>query len=179
MPKKTKPRRSGHSAKKPPTRTPVLKTLFRGFLRLFAEELPVTELHSSGRPSTELVETKSPEHQATLETLCGGRSTKSQKQFETAIITPEAKGEVWRVSIEGKSVGQLKPGDAKFLAKQLANADLGPCAVKVAALIEGGRSKRNGETENFTVKVTLPPKPQKKVAPPPEEATTDEDEVAE
>jgi hypothetical protein len=161
MPKKTKPRRS---AKKPLAKTPVLKTLFRGFLRLFAEELPVTELHTSGKPSAELAEVKAPEHQAALETLCGGRSTKAQKQFATAIITPEAKGEVWRVTLEGKSVGQLKPADAKFLSKQLAKAEVGPCAVKVAALIEGGRRKKNGETEVFTVKVFLPPKPQKKVA---------------
>jgi hypothetical protein len=173
MPKKTKPRRSSPSLKHASGRTPILTHLVRGFLRLFVEELPVTELRVAGKPSIEIAELKTPDHQAALEALCGGRSFKAQKQLVGAIITPEANNTVWRVTIEGKSVGQLKPADAKFLAKQLAKAELGPCAVKVSALIEGGRRKKNGDEENFFVKVTLPPRPQKKpaalAAPPPEE----------
>jgi hypothetical protein len=175
MPKKAKPRRSARSTKTPPSRTPVLSTLLRGFLRLFAEELPVTVLNVREKPNAELAESKTPDHQAALETLCGGRSTKAQKQFATGVLTPDTKSGIWRVTIEGRSVGQLKPADAKFLAKQLAKAEVGPCAVKVAALIEGGQRRKNGALEHFTVKVALPPRPQKKVTPPADVVAVDQE----
>ncbi len=154
--------RSRRRTSAPPPRPPLLQAVIRGFLRFLEPDLPVTEFSGPGKYDTEVKDVS--HHQPALELICGGRTSKAQKIPTTATITPDARAACMRVQIEGKTVGQLKPADAKFLQKQLDKADLGPCAVRVSALILGGRRKKNGEAEDFVVRVNLPPKPQKKNA---------------
>jgi|GEM_PF-5790673 len=167
MSKKTSKRRSPRS-RSAPSQAPLLKTVLRGILKFFEEDLPVTEFTGAGKFDTEVAGVKN--HQAALEAICGGRSLKPQKHMLRALVTPVPTEKTMRVEIERKVVGQLKPADAKFLQKQLDAAEVGPCALRVSALIQGGRRKKNGEEEDFTVALCLPPRPEKKVPVPKPEA---------
>jgi hypothetical protein len=158
MSKKT----SKRSSSKSPAKAPILKTIIRGLLRFFEADLPVTEFHGTGKFSVQVAGVR--QHQASLESICGARSAKSQKILTTATITPETREKSMRVEIEGKVVGQLKPADAKALEKQLAAAQMGPCALIVSALVQGGRRKKNGDLEDFTVALRLPPNTRSKPA---------------
>lgn len=146
-----------------PAQPPLLHSMVRGFLKLFREDLPVTEFLGSGKCDVEVADVK--HHQDALELICGGRTTKAHKLPATALITPSPRDARMAVEIQGKTVGQLKPADAKFLQKQLSKAELGLCALKVSAVIEGGRRKKNGEEEDFRVRLCLPPRPERKVVP--------------
>lgn len=159
MSKKTLKRRSSRS-RPAPAQPPLLKTVIRSFLRLFEEDLPVTEFQGPGKFDTEVAGVE--HHQRALETICGGRTSKAQKHFLTALVTPVPREKTMRVEIQRKVVGKLKPADAKFLQKQLSSVHDEPCAVKVAALVQGGRRKKNGEEEDFTIALCLPPRPEKK-----------------
>ena len=153
--KSTKPRSSSASGT---TNTPILKTVFRKLLRLFEEDLPVSEYRGNGKCDIDVLGVR--EHQAELEAICGGRFLKPHTHITRALLSPDTESKLMRVEIQGKRVGQLKPSDAKFLQKQLDAANVGPCAIKVPALILGGRRKKNGDEEDFTVKLCLPPRPQ-------------------
>ncbi len=158
MAKKPAKRRSSAAADKN-SRPPFLKTVMKRLFRLFEEDLPVTT-YEKGKPDVDVLETR--HHQGALETLCDGRSTRAARVPTVALLVPNPKTTVVRVEIGGRSVGTLKPADGKRLEKQLNRAGVWPCALRVAALIQGGRRKKNGEEEDFTVKVALPPKPEKK-----------------
>lgn len=160
---KKKLKRRSPRARPAPSQAPLLKTVIRSFLKLFEEDLPVTEFQGPGKFDTEVKGVE--RHQAALEAICGGRTAKAQKHLLTALVTPMPRDNTMRVEIQRKVVGQLKPADAKFLQKQLSSVQTeGPCAVRVSALIQGGRRKKNGEEEAFTVALCLPPKPEKKPA---------------
>jgi hypothetical protein len=158
MAKKSAKRRSSPAADKH-SRPPFLKTVMKRLFRLFEEDLPVTT-YDKGKPEVEVQETR--HHQAALETLCDGRTSRAARVPTVALLVPNPKTTVVRVEIGGRMVGTLKPADGKRLEKQLTKAGVWPCALRVAALIQGGRRKKNGEEEEFTVKVALPPKPEKK-----------------
>lgn len=168
MRKKPFKHRSSRSSQAP-VGAPLFKTVFRSILKWFEEDLPVTEFHGRGKFDTEVAGTR--EYQTALEALCGGRTTKPQKLVMQAVVSPVPREKTMRVEIEGKLVGHLKPGDAKFLQKQLSAVQEGPCALQISALIQGGRKKKNGETDDFTVSLCLPPKPEKKVREPEQETS--------
>lgn len=160
MPKSSSKRRSSKTAAPAPSALGrMVRRLIGG---LFEPELPVTEYRGRGKCDTEVAGVK--HFQADLEAICGGRTARSQKLPVTALLRPDAEGESMRVFVQGREVGQLKPKDVRFLGKQLDQADLEPCALKVPALIVGGKLKRGGETEDFGVRVCLPPRPEKKAA---------------
>lgn len=159
MTNKTISRKSPRSRPTPP-KAPLLKTVLRSILKFFEEDLPVTEFRGPGKFDTEVAGVKI--HQTALETLCGGRSPKAQKCVLPALITPVPCEKIMRVEIARTIVGQLKPADAKWLQKQLSAVHEGDCALKVSALIQGGRKKKNGPDEDFTVMLCLPPRPPKK-----------------
>jgi hypothetical protein len=163
MSKKPKPRRSAKS-REAPQKPPLLKSVVSRFMRLFEEELPVTEYHGNGKCQCEVDQVGL--HQAALEAICGGRTSQKQKVPAVALLSPEKTGDAVRVSISGRTIGRLKKADAKLLQRQLAKAGMWPCSIKVAALIVGGRKKKNGATEDFTVGLCLPPKPTKPAKPP-------------
>jgi hypothetical protein len=148
-------------AKKPAASSPpLLGTLFRGLIGLFKEDLPESEYRGSGRCDTDVAGVAT--YQDNLETICGGRTTQAAKFAVNARVIPDAEAGLTHVEIRGRRVGHLKPSDAKFLAKQLEKAGVGPCVLKVTAVVLGGRRKKNGENEEFTVKLCLPPRPEKK-----------------
>ncbi|HEU5078852.1 MAG TPA: hypothetical protein VFT72_06545 [Opitutaceae bacterium] len=147
------------STKKQPAGKPLLRGMLDRFKRLFAEELPITEYPASGKFESQVDKTKL--YQDALEKICGGRSTKKEKFTTSALVTPDAESGEFRVTIENQPVGLLKRADAKFLQKQLDQAELGPCAVKVAAQIRDGRWKKKGPHEDYTVFLCLPQRPPK------------------
>lgn len=174
MPKKSAKRASPRSPKaktKQPLSPPLLGSLFRGLVGLFREDLPESEYRGSGRCETEVVGTA--DYQANLEDIAGGRSAQPAKLAVNARVLPDLNLGVTHVLMRGKRVGYLKPADAKFLAKQLEKAGVWPCSLKVTAVILGGRVKKNGTYDNFSVKLCLPPKPEKK---PPTVETAPEDD---
>lgn len=156
MPKKSAPRRPS----KPTAAPSLLKSVVRRLLGLFEEELPVTEYRGRGKFDTEVAGVKL--FQAELEAICGGRTARAQKLPVSALLRPDRGGGATRVVVAGREVGQLKPKDARVLGRQLEAAELGDCALKVPGVILGGRLKRNGEREDFSVKLSLPPRPEKK-----------------
>lgn len=155
MPKKAPKRSSRASAA--PAGPPLLKAVIGKILRLFEEDLPVSEFRGPGKFDTEVAGVR--DHQDALASICGGRFEKAHRHTTRALLTPDARAGSIRVEMRGKDVGHLKPADAKYLQKQLTAANVGPCALKVPALILGGRRKKNGEEEDFTVMLCLPPKP--------------------
>ena len=167
MTNKTIKRKSPRS-RQTPHKAPLLKTVLRSILKLFEEDLPVTEFRGPGKFDTEVAGVRN--HQAALESLCEGRSAKAQKCILPALVIPVPRENAMRVEIGRTVVGQLKPADAKRLEKLLSTAQVELCALKVSALIQGGRRKKNGEDEDFTVTLCLPPKPEKKVSKPDLEA---------
>jgi len=167
--KRSAPRSAAKKAKTEAA-APLFGSLVRGILGLFKEDLPESEYRGSGRCETEVMGVSA--FQPNLEAVCGGRSAQAAKYAVNARVVPDEEEGLTRVEIRGKRVGHLKPSDAKFLAKQLAKAGVGPCVLKVTAVILGGPRKKNGTDEDFTVKLCLPPRPEKKpptVDTPPED----------
>ena len=157
MPKKSPKKKASKAAAKT-ARPPLLRGVLRRLFGLLREDLPATD-YLEGKPDTPVVEVE--QFQAALAALCGGRTAKAQKVATTALLRPHQSGEAADVLIDGKLVGALKPADAKRLTKQLEKAGVWPCALRVNALILGGRRKRTGEEEPFAVLVSLPPRPKK------------------
>jgi hypothetical protein len=139
---------------------PLLGSVMRRFFGFFTDDLPVSEYRGEHKPNTEVAEVK--HFQPVIEDICGGRAPKSVKIPCTALLRPGATETQRTVEISGREVGSLKPADAKYLHRLLSKADIGPCSLKVNALIEGGKRKKNGDTEDFTIKLALPPRPAKK-----------------
>ncbi len=99
-------------------------------------------------------------YQTALESICGGRSTRSQEKIVEATLIHEDDNpydnQAISVSIQGKTVGYLSRKDARKYRKQLKQAGYPGITAKCSAMIVGGWDKGGGDRGHFGVRLDLP-----------------------
>ncbi len=101
-------------------------------------------------------------YQAALESICGGRSTRSQEKIMEATLIHEDDNpydnQAISVRIQGKTVGYLSRKEARKYRKQLKQAGYPGITAKCSAMIVGGWDKGGGDRGHFGVRLDLPTK---------------------